>query len=294
MALRKPRLRLDPSLFALVLLLVISGVMLALSTGGFIVDFKTVGFSALSALQKGVRAVYSGVTGAVSAVQEIATLREEYRRLTERLENYEYMQQSNADIRRENERLREQLDFTAQFEYRSHPAQIIGRDPNNQYSFLTIDKGSRQGVKKNMQVIAVQNGTIGLVGKVLQVGHTTSMVMPVYDYDCNVSARIQSTRDVGLVSGLGWEDRPLAMRYIKKRVLPDLQYGDLVVTSGENENFLRDIPIGYISTITVQDFDSTLDIELTPVIDFGRLETVIVVDMRELNPDAEPAGEAGP
>jgi len=84
------------------------------------------------------------------------------------------------------------------------------------------------------------------------------------------------------------------MKYIKKRVLPDLQYGDLIVTSGENENFLKDIPIGYISTITVQDYDSSLNIELTPVIDFGRLEIVIVVDMKELNPQlVSGTGEAG-
>ncbi|MBO5729718.1 MAG: rod shape-determining protein MreC [Treponema sp.] len=287
MALRKPQFLLKPSLFVLVLLVLISGTMLALSSGGFIVNFKTAGFSALSALQKGTRAVYSSITGVVSAVQEIGVLREEYQRLTQRLENYEYMQQNNAEIRRENERLKEQLAFTTQFEYKSHPAQIIGRDPNNQYSFITINKGSRQGIKKNMPVIAVQNGTIGLVGKVLQVGYTTSMVMPIYDYDSNVSARIQNTRDVGLVSGLGWEDSSLFMKYIKKRVLPDLQYGDLVVTSGENENYLKDIPIGYISTITVQDYDSSLNIELTPVLDFGRLETVIVVDMKEINPDAE-------
>ena len=84
------------------------------------------------------------------------------------------------------------------------------------------------------------------------------------------------------------------MKYIKKRVLPDLQYGDLIVTSGENENFMKDIPIGYITTITVQDYDSSLNIELSPVVDFGRLETVIVVDMKELNPESlELAGEEG-
>lgn len=292
MALRKPQLRLKPPLLVLILLVVISGTMLGLSTGGFIVNFKTVGFSALSTLQKGVRAGFNGITGMVSAVQEIRVLREEYQRLTEQLENYEYMQRNNTEIRRENEHLKEQLAFTEQFEYKNHPAQIIGRDPNNQYSTLTINKGSRHGIRKNMPVIAVQNGLVGLVGKVLQVGHTTSLVMPIYDYESNVSARIQDTRDVGLVSGLGWEDRPLSMKYIKKRVLPDLQYGDLIVTSGENENFMKDIPIGYINTITVQDYDSSLNIELTPVVDFGRLETVIVVDMKELNPESlESAGE---
>ena len=72
---RKPQFLLKPSLFVLVLLLLISSIMLALSSGGFIVNFKTVGFSALSALQKGTRTVYSSVTGVVSAVQEIRVLR---------------------------------------------------------------------------------------------------------------------------------------------------------------------------------------------------------------------------
>ena len=111
--------------------------------------------------------------------------------------------------------------------------------------------------------------------------------MPIYAYDCNISARIQNTRDIGLVNGLGDSNEPLVMKYIKKQVLTELQYGDLVVTSGENDNYLKDIPIGYISLITVQDYDSSLNIELTPVLDFGRLETVIVVDMKEINPDAE-------
>jgi rod shape-determining protein MreC len=131
-----------------------------------------------------------------------------------------------------------------------------------------------------MPVIAVQNGIVGLVGKIVSVGRSTSMVMPVYDYQCNISARIKSTRDIGLVSGMGSYDALLSMKYIKKRVFTELQYGDIVVTSGENDNYLRDIPIGSISKITVVDYDSSLTIELTPVINFSRLESVLVVDMK--------------
>ena len=53
-----------------------------------------------------------------------------------------------------------------------------------------------------------------------------------------------------------------------------------------NENYIKDIPIGYISEIKVRDYDSSLDIEITRVLDFGRLETVIVVDMKEQNQEA--------
>ena len=73
------------------------------------------------------------------------------------------------------------------------------------------------------------------------------------------------------------------MRYIRKRVLEELHYGDIVVTSGENNNYMRDIPLGTISKITVVDYDTSLDIELTPIIDFSRLENVIVVNLREIN-----------
>ena len=73
------------------------------------------------------------------------------------------------------------------------------------------------------------------------------------------------------------------MQYIKKRVLEELSFGDVIVTSGENDNYMRDIPIGSISKITVLDYNSSLNIELTPIIDFSRLETVIVVNQKELN-----------
>lgn len=282
----KPRQKIHTSLIVFAFLVITSCVILGLSTGGFILNFKEIGFSILSSAQKAVKTVGSGITNAVTAVSQMNDLRKEYERLTQELQNYEYMKQSNAEIRKENQRLKEQLDFVERFEYNNCVAEIIGRDPNNQYSQLTIGKGSRHGIKKNMPVIAIQNGTVGLVGKVVSVGFTTSMVMPIYDYNCNISARIQKTRDIGLVSGQGNVNQPLNMDYIRKRVLSELQYGDLVVTSGENENYIKDIPIGYISEIKVRDYDSSLNIELTPVLDFGRLETVIVVDMKEQNTEA--------
>ena len=262
-------------------LVIFSGTILALSTGGFIVNFKTVGFSFLSAVQKGAHAVGSGITGLVTAVKDLSVLREEYAVLTQKLQDYEYLQRNNAEIRKENERLREQLKFSQSIVQTNLPALVIGRDPNSIYSGITINKGSLNGIKKNMPVIAVQNGHVGLVGKITTVGLTTSMVMPVYDYQCNVSSRIQTTRDIGIVSGTGSHDAPLLMKYIKKRVLEELQYGDIVVTSGENDNYLRDIPVGTISKISVLDYDTSLEIELTPIIDFSRLETVIAVDVSD-------------
>lgn len=267
----------------LVLMIAFSGISLGFSGGGFIVNFDKLGFTVFSSLQKAVHAVENVFTGTVTAVRDMAHLRSEYQQLTEKLKDYEFLQRNNTEIRKENERLKEQLDFATEIKYRNIPAQIIGRNPDSQYSGITLNKGARNGIKKGMPVIAVQAGNVGVVGRIITVGVGTSMMMPVYDVRCNISSRIQNTRDLGIVSGNGSSDGALSLKYIRKRVMDDFNYGDIVVTSGENGNYIRDIPVGRISKITVLDYDSSLNIELDPIIDFNRLENVLVIDQYNEN-----------
>ena len=269
--------------FFLILLILISGTMLSFSSGGFVLNFKKIGFSVISSIEKGSSYVVNGVKSGFSAVKELRQLKKEYNELVVKLENYEQMQRSNADIRKENEKLKEQLGFATSLVEKNIPAQIISRNLDNAYSYITIDKGSVHGIKKNMPVLAFQNGNKGLVGKIIQVGTFTSQVIPIYNIDNIVSARIQNSRDLGLVKGLGSQDQPLVLEYIRKRVVDELSFGDVIVTSGENNNYMKDIPIGTISKITVLDYNSSLKIELTPMIDFARLENVVVVNQVELN-----------
>lgn len=265
-------------LVLLLILLLISGTFLTFSTGAFVLNFKQIGFTMTSTVQKGIVKVISSIENTFTAISQLATLSEEYQILTKKLENYYYLQRTNADMRQENERLNELLGFTQQYTYESYAAEIIGRDPNALYSAMTIDKGSKHGIKKNMPVVAIQQGRIGLVGKVVTVGLYTSIIMPIYDFNCNVSARIESTRDLGMVTGAGSPDVPLILSYIKKNVLNDLQYGDIIITSGENGNYVRGISIGTISNVAVVDYDTSLIISLIPTVDFSRLENVIVID----------------
>ena len=269
--------------FLLIGLLLLSNIVLNFSSGGFVLNLKKIGFSAISTVEKGVHFVVDGIADTFNAVKELKRLKKDYNDLVIKLENYEKMQRSNADIRKENERLREQLDFSISMDEQNFPAQIISRDFDNVYTYLTIDKGSINGIKKNMPVIAFQNGNQGLVGKVAQVGTFTSQIMPVYNLDYIVSARIQNSRDLGLVNGTGSQDKPLLMQYIRKNVADELSFGDIIVTSGENDNYLKDIPIGTITKIISLDYNSSLNIELTPIIDFSRLENVIIVNQKQLN-----------
>ncbi len=271
--------------FVFTFLLLFSGLMLGFSSGGFVVNFQRLGFSVLSSLTKGVNIITSAIGNTVNAVGELSRLREENLSLTEKLKNYELLQRTNVDIKNENKRLKELLDFSTKIEQKSYYARIISRNSDGINTGITINKGSRNGIKKGMPVLAVQNGGFGLVGKIVTVGLETSVVMPIYDRKCYVSGRILNTRDLGLIVGNGDENSPLQMQYIKRRVLEELNYGDIIVTSGENDNYYRDIPIGTISKITVVDYDSSLNIEITPYVDFSRLETVVVTDVKELNPN---------
>lgn len=267
----------------LIVFILFSGLSLGFSSGSFILNIKQIGFSIVSSIEKSVNYVYNGVTNTFNAVGELKQLRSDYNDLLVKLENYEEMQRSNAEIRKENQRLKEQLDFSISLDEKNIPAQIISRDLDSAYSYITINKGSVNGIKKGMPVIAFQNGNNGLVGKVVLVGTFSSQVMPIYNVDNMVSARILNTRDLGIVNGLGSDDQPLNLKYIRKRVVNDLNFGDIIVTSGENDNYMKDIPIGTISKISVLDYESSLNIELTPIIDFAKLENVIVVNQKELN-----------
>lgn len=277
----------------LIILLTISSVLLGFSSKSFVVNLKMVGFSIFSSVEKGAVTVTRGIRNTFNSAKELRKLKSDYDALILQLENYEQMQRSNADIRKENERLKEQLDFSLSMEEKNIAAEITSRDLDNLYSYLTINKGSVNGIRKNMPVVAFQNGNQGLVGKVVEVGTFTSQVMPVYNINCIVSSRIQNTREIGLVSGKGDPDLPLSMQYIRKRTMDSLHYGDVIVTSGENDNYRRDIPIGSITKITANDYNSTLNIELSPIIDFSRLEVVFVVNMKELNDkrDLQTGGE---
>lgn len=274
-----------------IILVVASSVMLSFSSGGFIINFKNVGFTIFSTIEKGVATVSFYVKDAVDGVVKLINLSKEYDELTEKLKDYEYMQRTNAAIRKENARLKEQLGFADSIQQKTIPANIISRGADNLHTTLIIDKGSKDGIKKNMSVVAIQNGNIGVVGKVVSVGYTTAQIMNIYNSSCSISARMQNTRDIGLVTGNGTEEKPLSMKYIKKRVISELHFGDIVVTSGENGNYLKEIPIGTISKVSILDYDTSLDIEIEPVINFSRLESVMVVSNTEMKTQNEEEEE---
>jgi len=259
-------------------LVLLSILMLMFFSTNFIFGVKNAGLSAFSGVRGGIYEFTSFISRTVLSVSELATLRREHAELIRQLERFEEIERSNAEIYQENIRLREQLGFSRSLRYRRIPAQISGRDPNNLYSALVINKGSYSGVSNNMAVVAWQDGIQALVGKVIQVGAFESLVMPVFDLNSQVSARFSVTRYEGIVEGQGNAETPLLMRFVPRRARNDINIGDIIISSGMGGIFPAGINIGRVSGVNILEYENTLNVEVTPMVDFSRLEYVFIID----------------
>jgi rod shape-determining protein MreC len=249
---------------------------------------ESVGLTVFGFFQRGFAAVGGFFSDTVSSIAELQRMRENYHELSAKLERYTNMERGIADLREENQRLKAQLDFSQDIAYQRIAARIIAKDPENLYSTITIDKGFGEGIRKNMAVIAFQDGMEGLVGRVVEVGQGTSKIVPIYDTKSFVASRFSGgSRTEGLVGGQGSPDDPLLMRFVKKRVKDELQFGDLVVTTGFESVYPAEVVVGRVKKVRVLDYQTSIDIELDPVLDFSRLEYVFVVKA-QAEPGAQP------
>jgi len=268
----------SPTVYVFAALFIISFVLLLFSTRGFSVNIKNTGLSAFSGLRSGIHEATSFITRTILSIRKLAELREEHTALLNQMSRYEQLERNYAEIRQENSRLREQLGFSQTLKYKHIPAEIIGRDPNSLYSALVINKGSHSNVFAGMAVLAWQNGTQALVGKVIYSGLFESLVMPLYDSNSFVSSRLALSRFEGIVEGTGNPDQTLIMRYIQKRAYNEINIGDMVISSGTGGVYPGGINIGRINKINYQEYDISMLVYLEPVIDFSRLEYVFVID----------------
>ncbi|MDR1838546.1 MAG: rod shape-determining protein MreC [Treponema sp.] len=277
----------NSSIYVLISLVVVSIMLLIFSNTSFIFNVKNVGLSFFFGIRGAVFEATSFVSRTVRSVRELADLRKEHSELLRQIERYEELARSSAEIYQENIRLWEQLGFARTLKYRRIPAQISGRDPNNLFSAIVINKGSYSGVSNNMAVVAWQDGIQALVGKVIQTGNFESLVMPVFDINSQVSSRFSVSRYEGIVEGQGNPEVPLLMRFVPKRARDDINIGDIIITSGMGGIFPAGINIGRVSAVNVLEYENTLEVEVIPMIDYSRLEYVFVI---EAEPSVQETG----
>ncbi|MBE5927342.1 MAG: rod shape-determining protein MreC [Lachnospiraceae bacterium] len=187
------------------------------------------------------------------------------------------LKESNAlSVQEKNElqRLRELYELDSKYNsYSKIGASIISKDSGNWFSTFTINKGAKDGIKVDMNVI----GNGGLVGIVAEVGDNYSIVRAIIDDESNVSAQFSSTSDECIVKGdlMMINEGVLSVINIDKDA--KIADGDMIVTSNISQKFLPGILIGYVKNIKDDPNNLTKSAQITPVVDFAHLEEVLVI-----------------
>ena len=277
----------------LITLVLTSLLCLAVANRAVVIKPKEIGLSVAGFFQKGFTGFFNWFGDTAGSIRQLREAREELTTARARLQEMDEVTREILELRRQNESLKSQLDFANSLPAERIAAEVIARDTDNLFSTLTINKGSRHGVKRGMPVVAWQGDIEGLVGKVVLVGPGTSEVLPLNDPQCMVSSRVDSTRDEGLVQGEGKDRGTLVMNYVKKIAKNKITYGDLVVTSGLGGLYPKGINIGRIRDITAPTYQTSLVLQVEPIIDFDRLEYLFLIGPEPDNP-APAAGQQTP
>jgi rod shape-determining protein MreC len=146
-------------------------------------------------------------------------------------------------------------------------ARVIGASAGTASQTIDIDRGERDGIKRNMGVITPD----GVVGKVIESYANSAQVLLLTDKDSGVGALLTESRIQSPVGGTG--EPLLSMKYVPND--DTVNNGEHVVTSGMDRIFPRDLPVGTI--VEVKPANPFKQIRVRPAANLERLEEVIVL-----------------
>lgn len=243
-------------------------------------------YGTLSPLQAVVSAGVRGVRNVWFSYVDLRQVRQDNIQLQERLRDVETRFMERQRDAEEAARLRDLMELRRILPHDTLVAQVIVRDALQWFRILKVDKGSRDGVKKDMAVIS----PTGVVGRVIFVGPSAAQVQLLLDQQSGVGARIERSRVTGVVSGQVSSQSAtpdaaagdLVMKFVP--ALADVVEGDVVVTSGLEGMFPPGLVIGRVRSV-VRGGGLFKDVRVAASADFDRLEEVLVV--RTPPPDAQ-------
>src|SRR5471032_3051790 len=225
-------------------------------------------FGLFAEVQRGVSAAVSSVrrvwTGYV-ALRSVQAENDELKRQLSAVEISLQAQRALADRTRGLERL---LDLRDRSNLKTVPAEIIAAGATPDFRTLTLDKGTRDGVRQDMAVIS----SSGVVGRVVVPSFRVAKVQMLIDRNAAAGALIERSRAQGVVVGRG-DDR-LQMEYVSE--VADVAVGDHVVTSGIDGIFPKGFVIGQVESVE-KNGGAYKRIVVKPAVDFRSLEDVLVV-----------------
>lgn len=164
-------------------------------------------------------------------------------------------------------------------DYEKTGARVIAKSTNNWFNTFTINKGSLDGIEKDMNVLAGS----GLIGIVTDVGRHYAIVRAIIDDTSAVSGMIISTGDNCIVSGSLKDmtnDNMILFTNLEDTD-DNVRAGDSVVTSNISDKYLPGLLIGYVTSISDDDNHLTKSGRISPVCDFKHLQDVLVITTKK-------------
>jgi rod shape-determining protein MreC len=152
-------------------------------------------------------------------------------------------------------------------------ARVIGASPDAGSLVVNIDRGSHDGIRRDMGVITPD----GVVGKILAAYPDISQVLLIGDKESGVGAMLADTRTQGPVKGTG--EPLLSLGYISND--EKVSAGEAVLTSGQDRIFPKDLPVGTVVDATVDRKTPFMQIRVKPAAHLDRLEEVLVLLTRQ-------------
>ena len=232
-------------------------------------------------MQTGVNTVGQWLSDKANDFKTLGEVLNENKELKQQLDDMTLQMNTIKLEQYELENYRELLALDEKYpSYQKVAASVIAKDSGNWFSTFTIDRGTKDGIKVGMNVLAGS----GLVGIVKDVGPNYAKVRSIIDDSSKVSAMVTTTEDNFIVSGSlqSMNERKVIGFTDLKDEDDEVMLGDPVVTSYVSDQYQQGILIGYVATIEKNSNNLTKYGTLTPVVDFEHMENVLVIlDLKE-------------
>ena len=170
---------------------------------------------------------------------------------------------------KESDRLRALIDYGELLERKKIVARVVSWDSADDYKVVRINKGIRHGIKLQSVVTSAE----GLVGYVYRLTQNFADVITILDANNRVDGVVERLRSHGVVEG--YNRGRCIMKYVNRT--EPIILNDLVLTAGLGNVYPKGLKIGYISRIERESYGITQHVEITPLVNFSKLEEVLVL-----------------
>ena len=229
----------------------------------------------VSPLQKIVYNINSRVKETVDFFLNFSEVKLENEQLKQKNTELENELIEYESLKDEVERLREALNFTeSRSNYNYVGVNIIGYSGSSLSDGYIIDKGSNDGIAKNMVVVSSK----GLVGKVTKVSSNFAIVQSILNENIAVAVMDQQTREAtGMLQGLSdKKDKNMTVVY-NLPIDSDVKEGDIFITSGLGKIYPKEIPVGTVVSVQEDNVKVMKSAVVEPFVKFNELEELFVV-----------------